>query len=478
MIFIGIDIGSTAVKAIAVDDKGNILSRGKQAYLTEVSGVESTQYADEWWNSAVSAVRQTVAGLKNPGDVSAISISAQGGSIFALDKEYKPLTKALTWMDRRGFAEAEEIKGVFGESVYRACGWPTSPSDCASKILWLKRYEPEIFSSASKFLTTEEYINYKLTGKAVTDPSGAAITRLYNINTRRYYGEMLGYLGISEDKLPDVLPCSAELGHLCKSAARDLGLGEHVVVYNGAHDQYCASLGAGVIKKGELLLATGTAWVIFGVTGALNFNEKHIAPGIHPVTGIFGAMTSLGSIGAQLEKCSDTIGLPLPEIDRVAASRGKSDEGLLICPVQPGKGIVTHREDCTLYGLCDKHDEYDKALALMEGAAFEVRLAVEEFRKQGMMADMTLTMSGGAARSELWSSLVGYICENDVMLTVEPDTPALGAAMIAAVNAGAFANYAECAGVFVRKKHIIPYDKEFIILYSEKFRHYRNRFII
>ncbi len=478
MIFIGLDIGSTAVKAIAVDDEGNILARGKQAYLTEVSGVESTQNTAEWWNSAVSAVRQTVAGLKNPHDVSALSISAQGGSIFALDENNIPLTKALTWMDRRSFVEAEEIKGVFGESVYRTCGWPTSPSDCASKILWLKRHKQEIFSRVSKFLTTEEYINYKLTGKAVTDPSGAAITRLYNINTQQYYGEMLGYLGISEDNLPDVLLCGAKLGHLCGSAARDLGLGEHVVVYNGAHDQYCASLGAGVIKKGELLLATGTAWVIFGVTGTLNFNEKHIAPGIHPIPGIYGAMTSLGSIGAQIERCAEKIGVTLPEVDKIASGRRKCDEGLLICPIQPGKGIVTHREDCAVYGFCDKHDEYDRALALMEGTAFEVRLAVDEFRKQGMTADMTLTMSGGAARSELWSSLVGCICENDVMLTVEPDTPALGAAMIAAVNAGAFTDYLECARVFVRKKPIIPDYKEFKKLYSEKFGHYRSRFII
>lgn len=475
MIYLGLDIGSTAVKAVAIDEKGNILSRGKCAYPTEVTGVKSTQNADDWWESAVSAVRQTVSLLDNPKDICAICISAQGGSILALDRDYKPLTRAMTWMDRRSTAEAEEISRDFGERVYRACGWSVSPAACNSKLIWLKKNHPDIFSKTAKFATTEEYINFKLTGKLVTDPSGAAITRLYNINTRKWDSDMLAFIGIDEEMLPRVIHSGAEIGCLLDKAAREMGIHSNITVYNGAHDQYCASIGSGVINPGDILLATGTAWVIFGVTEEVHFNEKHIAPGIHPVDGRFGAMVSLSGIGATMESYANKTGETLKELDKIAATRLKNAEELLICPCTPGRCFIPHRDIFGKEsGYSDKNDRYDRALALMEGGAFEVRLAVKEFENQGIMKSRTLTMSGGAAKSELWSSLVGYVSDTDVMLTDEPDTPALGAAMIAAVNAGAFSDYLSCASVCVRKNPLAQVNTEIRNFYLSKFKRYCN----
>lgn len=468
MIFIGLDIGSTAVKAVAADEGGNILSRGRQTYPTETSGIYSTQNPDDWWAASVGALRQVVAELRNPGEVCALGISAQGGSIFALDSNFTPLTEAMTWMDRRAAAEAEEIRRTLGDKIYKSCGWQTSPVDCASKLLWLRRQRPEVFGRIAKVMTTEEFINYKLTGRAVTDPTGAAITRLYDINRLCWNYDLLRHLGIGEEMLPEVLPCGSVVGRLAKSAARVLGLGEDVAVLNGAHDQYCASLGSGVINPGEILLATGTAWVIFGVTAELKFADERIAPGIHPAAGRFGAMTSLGGVGAAIENHAGRYGLSLQDIDSGAAGRRENAAQLLLCPRDPADSASR---------LSDNYDEYDIALAMMEGAVFEVRLTLEKFRAQGLTSGTSgaLTMSGGAAKSKLWSSIVTAVCDRPLLLTGEPDTPALGAAIIAAVGSGAFPDYQTCLPRFVKKR---PFGTEpgFVSFYREKFVRYKRRF--
>ncbi len=467
MVYLGLDIGSSSVKAVVVDREGNILGRGKEAYPTEVEGSRSEQSAGDWWGAAIAAVREAVSFLESADAVAAMSVSAQGGSILALDGDFKPLTSAMTWMDRRSTAEAAEICAAFGQRIYSSCGWRTTPADCAAKLIWLKRNCPAAFDSAAVFMTTGDYINYKLTKRAVSDPSGAAITRLYDVLERRWNAEVLSYIGVCEDRLPRVLPSGAGLGVLCPEAALELGLPGDVKVYNGAHDQYCASLGSGVIAPGELLLATGTAWVIFGIIESLNFNKRYIAPGIHPIEGLFGAMTSIGGIGRQLEDFARREGLSLFELDAGCASRRQAARELLIYPFSNGGAAKLSIE------RAEGYDIYERALAFMEGAAFEVKLAVEAFRDERMAVDRTLTMSGGAARSELWSSLVGHICDNEVMITEEPDTPALGAAMIAAVGSSAFSGYEDCAAKWVKKTPLAVGDAEVINFYKEKFMRYR-----
>ncbi len=479
MIYIGLDIGSTAVKALAVNEKGETLARGSQAYPTHTEGVCATHDALDWWESAASAVRQVVEKLGSDKDIVAISTSSQGGSILAVDKNYKPLCEALTWMDRRAVAEADELAAHFGDEVYRMCGWRTAPTDCAAKLLWLKRNQPEVFNGAAYFLTTEEYVNYRLVGKAITDATGAAMTRLFNINTRSWDKRMLDYVGITEAQLPEVHPCGELLGTLTAEAAKDMCLSTDVKVYNGAHDQYCASIGSGVTDPGELLLATGTAWVIFGVTESLCFNERYTAPGVHPIEGRCGVMTSLAGIGAAVENYANSIGESLKHIDEVAAGRREAASEVLACPCPPGKNFIPHL-DRAFEGPCgmtEKNDKFDVALAMMECAAFEVKLAMEEYKRQGIIPEkVVLTMSGGAARSKLWSSLIAYICDTPVMLTHQHDTPTLGASMIAATYSGAFDSLTACGEVFVGRVPLSLDEgaEEIKAYYAEKLEKYRR----
>ncbi len=480
MVFLGLDIGSTAVKAMALDGQGNVLARGKCAYPTKVDGERSTQRAEDWWSSAVSAVRQVVGGLDDPGAIVALSTSSQGGSMLALDDAHHPLTDAMTWMDRRAAAESERLAADFGDAIYRMCGWRTTPVDCAAKLVWLRKHEPEIFRSAAHFMTTEEYINYRLCGADVTDPTGAAIMRLYNINTGAWDDGMLSYLGVSEAKLPRVVPCGTLIGTLTPEAASELGLGADVRVYCGAHDQYCASIGSGVARPGEILLATGTAWVIFGVTDTLCFNDHYIAPGRHPAGGSYGAMATLSGVGAAIESFAREAGMTPEQLDVGAAERRMSAKELLCCPCPPGRTFLNHRAGLcgtfsARFGLDNAYNVFDAGLAMMEGAAFEATLAIEQFSAAGMARRSALTMSGGAARSRLWRGIVSAVTGRELLLTNESDTPALGAGIIAAASHGAFDSVGRCAEVFVRRRPDgCDHSPELREFYSEKLERYRK----
>ena len=323
-VYIGIDVGTTSLKAVAIDENCNKIASAKAAYELHADGVKVTQSAVEWWRAACEAIRAISDELKATAPdakIVAISTSAQGGSTTALDGSGKPMVEAMSWMDKRATVECEELRAAIGaDEFYSRFGWLLQPSSDVSKLLWLKKYSPEVYESATCFPSTLGYINYCLTGKLAEDPTCAAIRRLYNFNTDKFDSEVLGYLALDESRLPVTLPTASLVGNLTKDAADALGLDESVKVYNGAHDQYCSSIGSGIVDAGKLLLATGTAWVLFGVTEQPLFSESRISPCRHPA-GKYGVLSTVSGIGATLEWFSSLCATPIPELDIEAERR-------------------------------------------------------------------------------------------------------------------------------------------------------------
>jgi sugar (pentulose or hexulose) kinase len=437
-VYIGIDVGTTSLKAVAIDGSGKKLASAKAAYELHADGVKVTQSALDWWRAACEAIQAIVDELKTlhpDAKIVAISTSAQGGSATALDESGKPMIEAMSWMDKRATAECEELKAAIGaDEFYERFGWMLQPSSDASKLLWLKKYAPEVYDSATCFPSTLGYINYCLTGKLAEDPTCAAIRRLYNFSTDEFDREVLEYLALSEGKLPVTLPTASLVGNLTKDAADALGLDTDVKVYNGAHDQYCSSIGSGIVDAGKLLLATGTAWVLFGVTEQALFSDSRISPCRHPA-GKYGVLSTISGIGATLEWFSALCATPIPELDIEAERRiGKSDS-LFFRPSASGTGLLIGKSlGAHLSGVSLGHDKYDLALALMEGAAFETALNIEEYKKSGMSAPCSITMAGGATASRFWQSLIADVTGLDVFASTQTDSPALGAAIIAAAS--------------------------------------------
>lgn len=471
---IGIDVGTTGTKTVVFRADGTALGSGYREYSLQTDGSAVTQSAEDWWQAVVQSVREAMQGL-DPQKAAGISISAQGASMTAVDKECRPLCPVMTWMDTRAQQEAKELAAALGEeTIYRACGWPVNPSLDAAKLLWLRKQEPELFARAYQFVSTPEFINWRLTGKSVIDPTCGAIRQLFNIGRGEWDGDILREVGVQTERLPEIRPTGAAVGGLTAQAAEELGLPEGTPVFNGAHDQYCASLGSGAVRPGDLLLATGTTWVVFGIADHLMFSDTHLSPGIHPAGG-FGAMASLVTAGSALKWYRDLIGSDYASIDREAEKRVKSAENLFFLPYLAGAGFPHNRPGrrAEIYGLSLSHDRYDLALALMEGVAFEADLVLEEFRRQGLAADR-LIMTGGAARSELWSRLVEWITGCTVYRMSQPETCCAGAAMIAGVGAGVFSSYAEAGSAMAKMTPLLAQDNAMRSFYRKKSERYRS----
>jgi len=206
MIMIGIDVGTTGAKVLAVDETSKIIGRGYQEYNIETPREGWViQNAEDWWKSSVYAVREALFSINDKSSVAAVSVSAQGATMLAADANGNSLCPAITWMDMRAEKETEKLTERFGEEcIYKKSGWNPSPSLDASKIMWMKQNSPELFKSAAFFISTLEFINFKLTGRYVIDPTNAAIRQLMDIRTEQWDGEILDFIGIGENRLPEI----------------------------------------------------------------------------------------------------------------------------------------------------------------------------------------------------------------------------------------------------------------------------------
>lgn len=485
MYFLGVDIGSSSIKTavLRVSEAGlpdAIIGKANIDYPTYYPMDNSSeQSADDWNHAAAVAIRSAVASMSSEekSKIIGISFSSQAGSIYPADENNKPIYNAMTWMDRRATAENEEKTEALGfDNIAEKAGWKPTPADCISKLLWLKKNEPEVFAKAKHFYTTLESVTGFLCGNFVTDPTNIVLTRLYDYKAGCYIPEALEFLGITEDMLPTVLPCGSLAGKLTKAAADKCGLYEGIPVYVGAHDQYCASIGSGVTEPGQLLIATGTAWVLFGVANEPIKKAPYPAPCKHPIDGRYGVMTSLAG-------CGKAIGLLAAECNCTAASFDleiemngskecrEKNKDYFVCSLPQGIALPHKEGVCKPIQLDPAKAPYEVALATMESAVFEAKSVIDAFEEAGFPKRGELVISGGASKSRLWTGIVSAVfSDRPICRLAEPDAPAFGAAMIAATSTGAFSSLTEAAKL-VRRIPIEP-DADAAKFYADKYRRY------
>lgn len=448
MYVVGIDVGTTGTKAILVDEGGAIRSKGYSGYDLIASGdgrVE--QDAGQWWDALVSSVRQACAAVDG-GEVVALSVSTQGASSLLVDGRGEPLGRALTWMDGRATVEAEELSATLGaEAIYRRTGWRMAPSLDAAKLRWLGKHEAGLVSRASKFLSTLEFVNQRLVGKALIDPTNASIRQLMAIETGNWDDTIVSATGCDPRLLPEIAPSGSYIGDLLPEASRALGLHQGLRVYNGAHDQYCACLGSSITEPGEIMLSTGTAWVLLAVTEGPLFTRSWINPGPHIIEGRFGALTALPTSGAALDWYRSRF--LVEDYGELASHLGRANPGsgeVFFFPWLAGGGFPERSASAraAFLGLGLEHDRHDAARAVMEGVVFQMRLALEEYRAKGCAIDR-MRVVGGALNSGFWTDMIRDNVDGEVSLMAESDTACVGAAAMAAVGAGFFPDWRSAA---------------------------------
>lgn len=468
----GLDIGTTCAKACVVEESGHVLGTGSAGYGLLTHGDAVEQQVVDWIDGAAKAAR---AALETAGEirVEGISLSTQGGTTAAVDAEGRVLGPAWTWMDSRSLPEAREAETALGgEFIYRVTGFRVSPAMDLSKLRRM-RAEPAL-RGAAKYYTTLEIMNRWLTGNPAIDPTNASLRQLFSLEGGDWDDRLLAFAGVSRDELPDILPTSALVGTLGSEAAAALGVAPGVPVFNGALDQYCAALGAGAVRASDLLLSAGTTWVLLAITEKPLFSRSYIAPGRHPAGNLCGALASLTASGAALQWFKDNF---MPEdftiMNREAAARVARTEKLFFLPWQAGANYPVWESSArgVFAGLTLEHDRFDLARAIMEGVAFGVRRALEDFAENGVPIRQ-IRMLGGAAKSDLWTRMVAAAAGVSVVRLDQSEVCALGAAAIAGVAAGIFTDYGAASAAMTRPEPAIKASPEEIRAADAKYQRY------
>lgn len=469
--YLGADIGTTGTKTMLFDESGKAIGRGYKEYpLSMPFEGAYEQNPNDWYSSLKESIKEAIKGVECK--IEAISLSAQGGSFFLadiVDGKIVPLCDALTWLDARAQEEFEELKEkIAPEDVYKITGWRLSRGSAVSRLNWIRKHQPDLLKKTKIILSTSDYINYLLTGKLVIDYTSAAMMGMFCVENREWDETLVSLAGINKEMLPKLVPTGEYLGDVLPEIANDIGINDGVKFYAGAHDQYAASLGANYFGSNDLLVATGTTWVLFGQSQQRTFGDNFFAPCIHPMGG-YGVITSAVSSGSVLSWEKELFRTDYDEInERVIETI--PDENLLVYPFVAGNGYYRNgTHSYSVHNLALRHNSFDIIRASMEGVAFEIEKIVSLYTSCNISADKII-LSGGATRSKIWMKILATVLNRDLYISNQADRCCFGAYSIARKNdLGEFVQFDFDGEVVSPDKNLLNFYRKKKDLYNEKF---------
>ncbi len=484
---LGIDVGTTSLKAGLFAPDGRCLGVERQEYQLDTPSAECAQLdAQRYWQACVQTVRKLLLPLDNKAkSIVAVAISSQGETTIALDADGNPVYPALVWLDNRASSQANSLAKQFKDQVYEHTGIAEIiPTWSACKVLWIKENEPQAFSRVAKFLLVQDYLVYKMTGRYVTDGSVSCTNLFFDIIRNSWWPEMLEAVGIQAEQLPEIAMPGSVAGIIRKEAARELGLPDHVKVVNSGMDQAVGAIGAGNINPGVVSETTGAALAI-QVTVKDPFIDPHksIPVYVHSVPDHYLLVPVCPTAGMAFKWFRDQFGDA--EIKRAESENLDSYDLMteLASSVQPGAdGLVMlpHLMGAfspeinplargSFTGFTLSHTRAHFVRALLEGVAFLLKRNIEFVEGAGIQVS-EIVSTGGGSRSRLWNQIKANVCNTKIITLQNEETALLGNAILAGVACGLFKTVADGCRVMVAahekfvpdreaQAYILPYQK-------------------
>lgn len=477
---LGIDVGTTGTKTMLFSEKGNCIAHAYQGYVTHTPQVGwREQDPLDWWNAVVDTVHQTCSDPQIAQAVVGISLSVQGGTMVAVDDQYQAVRPAMVWNDSRCQVQRERFLEEVGPTsvMYHKTGWNLGRGMNALQIRWMRDNEPENFQKTAMFLSVPDYVAYKMTGIAALDLSNVGINQLGNITTGAYDPQLLEFAGITAEKLPRIVPAGKVIGKLTPEAARELGLNPDCMLVSGAHDQYAVALGAGAVNDGDILIGSGTCWVVTAIGSKPDF-QSGLAQSVAASEGMWGSLRSLSSGGVCLEWLRNHIAdgespLSYDVINQNASERKASEDGLFFYPFSGRCDEAARFTRGTFVGLDLSHDRFHMARAIMEGVVFQIVWIMEQFSTKPSAEGLIL--SGGATKSPLWRQLVADISGLPVRIPEVPDLACVGAAILAGVGSGVFTDTNDGYRCLAVSTETILPNPEKTVQFKKLYEEYKTR---
>ncbi len=480
---IGVDVGTTGTKSILLSEKGETVAHAYEGYKTFAPDtLTCEQDAEVLWGAVVRTVRRVCETVADKEKVAGISLSTQGGTLIPTDENYRPVCNAVVWSDKSCDPERERFlteSGLNEEMLYEKTGWNLSHGLPLLQIRRLRDRKPQIFEKANFFLSVPDYVSARMTGIPATDMSNAGINELTDIRKGEYDPELCAFAGVRDSQLARLVNSCTPVGRLTDEAAGLLGLTTDTVLVAGAHDQYAVALGAGLINDGDMLIGSGTSWVVTAIRNEPDFSSG-LSQSVSAIPGKWGSLLSLSYGGACLEWLRNNLICPsdgepveLREIDRGCENARAARDGLFFYPFS---AKLTDRSPesntrAVFTGLDVSHDRYDVALAIMEGVAFQIKWMCESF---GCISENGIRLTGGASKSPLWTRIIADVVGKPVIVSASPDMACVGAAIMAGVGTSVFRDACDGVRRTESPERTVSPDPDRMLMYSEKFETYRK----
>lgn len=466
---VGIDVGTTGVKTIAISPTGEVLATAEQGYpLSTPRPGWSEQDPEDWWRAAKTTLEAVAAA--GVGEVLGIGLSGQMHGLVCLDEADRVLRPAILWNDQRTGAECAEIEAKIGlERLIRLTGNRALTGFTAPKLVWLRRHEPNVYSRIANIMLPKDYVRLRLTGEHAIDVADASGTLLFDVAHRRWSDEVTEALEVPRSWLPRALESPEISGRTA----------HNLPVAAGAGDQAAAAVGVGVDRPGSALsVVLGTSGVVFAALPAFAIDtQARVHVFCHAVPGAWHAMGVMLSAAGSMQWFRDAlaVGVPFTELDAQAAQRAPGAEGLFFLPYLAGER-TPHADPYArgaFIGLSLRHDRADMVRSVMEGVAYGLRDSLELLTELGVRADAG-RVSGGGAKSSLWLRIVASTLGLPLQLTSVQEGSAYGAALLAGVAGGVFSDVHQAVDACVRVRDVIEPDPVWQEVYAGGYRRFRQ----
>ena len=454
---IGIDIGTSGTKSVLFDTEGNTVASATADYpLYQPENGWAEQNPQDWWKAVCSTLSEI--SKKACGEICGIGLSGQMHGLVMLDENNEVIRDAIIWCDGRTTEECNEIESIIGhDRLLEITGNPALEGFTASKIMWVKKHEPENFRRCRHILLPKDYIRYMLTGVYATDVSDASGMQLLDVGKRCWSGEVLNKLGIKQDLLAKVYESPEVTGYITETAANLCVLKEGIPVAAGAGDNAAAAIGTGVCENGKAFTTIGTSGVVFAHTDEMIFDPKGrihtfccAVPGAWHVMGV----TQAAGLSLSWFKNQFAKDLPYNEIDRLCEKIPIGSDNLIYLPYLMGERtpVLDTNARGVFFGLSAMHTRAHMARAIMEGVSYSLKNCLDVLDESGVAAtDMALC--GGGAKGSFWRSMIADIFNMPIKIMQSEEGPALGAAILAGCASGIFKNVPEGCEKLVKAKH-------------------------
>lgn len=478
MLYIGIDLGTSSVKLLLMDEKGAILktvSREYPLYFPQAGWSE--QNPEDWLKETVSGICELTADA-DKSQVAGIGCCGQMHGLVILDKDDKVIRPAILWNDGRTSEETDYLNNVIGrEKLSEYTANIAFAGFTAPKVLWVKKNEPENFARIVKVMLPKDYINYMLTGTFCTDVSDASGMLLFDVKNKRWSREMLDICGLREEQLPGIFESADSVGTLKESAAKELDLPTTVKVCAGAGDNAGAAVGTGTVGDGICNISLGTSGTIFITSKDFRVDPNNALHAFAHADGNFhlmGCMLSAASCNKWWQ--DNIIGSPDysgEEAKIPAELLGKNRVFFLPYLMGERSPINDTEARGTFIGLSMDTDRAAMKLAILEGVAFAMRDSFEVAKSLGLKIEIS-RICGGGAKSPLWRRIFANVLNIDICTVETEEGPGYGGAILAAVACGEWGSVQEASTALFKVKEITSPESELAALYEERYKQFKR----